>query len=283
MTTTTASTLSPAEKARALWALGDYPTVAHQVIPLLGRITVEAAGVQPQHRVLDVAAGAGNAAIPAARLGARVVATDITPELLDSGRREARGQGVELDWQLADAQDLPFADDDFDVALSTVGVMFAPDHQACADELVRVVRPGGVIGLANWTPTGFIGQMLATLRPYLPPPPAGARPGTLWGDPAHVAALFGDRVCDFAAQTREVNVSCFDHPDVFRDFFKANYGPTVAAYRGLGGDPGREASLDRDLSDLAARHDIGGETGFAMSWEYLLVTAHVAESTRPRS
>ena len=276
MTTTTASALTSAEKARALWALGDYPTVAHQVIPSLGRITVEAAGVQPQQRVLDVAAGAGNAAIPAARLGARVVATDITPELLESGRREARNQGVELDWQVADAQDLPFDDNDFDVALSTVGVMFAPDHQACADELVRVVRPGGVIGLANWTPTGFIGQMLATLRPYLPPPPAGARPGTLWGDPAHVAVLFGDRVHDLAAETQEVKVSCFDHPDAFRDFFKANYGPTVAAYRGLGDDAQRAASLDRDLSDLATRHDIGGETGFAMRWEYLLVTAHVA-------
>jgi SAM-dependent methyltransferase len=276
MTVTTASTLSPSEKARALWALGDYSTVAHRVIPLLGSVTVAAAGVRPHQHVLDVASGAGNAAIPAARLGARVVATDITPELLESGRREAREQGVELDWQVADAQDLPFEDDLFDVAVSTVGVMFAPDHQACADELVRVVRPGGTIALANWTPTGFVGQMLATLRPYLPTPPAGARPGTLWGDPAHVATLFGDRVRDFAAETLEVKVSCFDHPDVFRDFFKANYGPTVAAYRGLGEDAGRSASLDRDLSELAARHDIGGESGFAMLWEYLLVTAHVA-------
>lgn len=274
--TVTSDAPSPLDRARAMWALGDYPAVAHDVISEIGRVTVEAAGVTAADRVIDVAAGSGNAAIPAARTGARVLATDLTPELLDAGRLEAQRHGVHLTWEAADAQALPYADDAFDVALSTVGVMFAPDHQACADELVRVVRPDGRVALASWTPDGFIGQMLATLRPYLPPPPAGARPGTLWGDSDHVATLLGDRVTDVTTEKRMLHVSCFDHPDVFRDFFKTKYGPTIVAYRGLGDDTDRIAALDHDLSDLAARHDVGGDHGFAMDWEYLLVTARVA-------
>ena len=266
---------APKDKARALWALGDYTAVAHDVIAELGGVAVEAAGIQAGQRVIDVAAGAGNAAIPAARQGARVIATDITPELLARGRQDADRAGVELTWEVADAEALPYADDAFDAATSVVGVMFAPDHQACADELVRVVRTSGTVALINWTPQGFVGQMLATLRPYLPVPPPGAQPGTLWGDPDHVTALLGDRVSDVQWERRNLRVSCFDHPDVFRDFFKAKYGPTVAAYRGLADDAERIAALDSDLSALAARHDLGGDTGFVMEWEYLLLTARV--------
>lgn len=274
---TTAPILTDAkQRSRTMWALGDYPSVAHDVIPELGRIAVEAAQVGPSDSVIDVAAGSGNAAIPAARAGARVLATDLTPELLAAGQQQAEGLGLDIGWEVADAESLPYGDDTFDVALSTVGVMFAPDHQACADELVRVVRPDGRVALASWTPDGFIGQMLATLRPYLPPPPAGARPGTLWGDSDHVATLLGDRVTDVTTEKRMLHVSCFDHPDVFRDFFKTKYGPTIVAYRGLGDDTDRIAALDHDLSDLAARHDVGGDHGFAMDWEYLLVTARVA-------
>ena len=266
---------SPKDKARALWALGDYTAVAHDVIAELGGVAVEAARISAHQRVIDVAAGAGNAAIPAARRGARVIATDITPELLARGALDAQRAGVELTWEVADAEALPYADDAFDVATSVVGVMFAPDHQACADELVRVVRPGGAVALINWTPQGFIGQMLATLRPYLPTPPPGARPGTLWGDPDHVTGLLGDRVSDVQWERRTLRVSCFDHPDLFREFFKQKYGPTIAAYRGLGDDAERIAALDRDLSALAARHDLGGDAGFVMEWEYLLLAARV--------
>ena len=272
--TTTAIAPTPLEKARALWALGDYSAVAHEVIPSMGPVVVAAADIRPGQRVIDVAAGAGNAALPAARIGAQVVATDITPELLAVGRSEAERAGLDITWMEADAQALPLEDNEFDVALSTVGVMFAPDHQACAHELVRVVRPGGTIAIANWTPSGFVGQMLGTLKPYLPPPPAGARPGVLWGDEDHVRELFGDRVVSLAAETRVITVTCFRHPDEFRDFFKHNYGPTVAAYRTLAGDPDRAVELDRDLSALAARSHLGGD-GLTMQWEYLLVTARV--------
>ncbi len=169
-------------KHRAMWALGDYPAVAAQIIPTLGPIVVDAADVRPGDRVLDVAAGDGNAAIPAALVGAQVVATDLTPELLDHGKKLARERGADLEWHEADAEALPFDDDVFDTVLSCVGVMFAPHHQNSADELVRVCRPGGTLGLLSWTPEGFIGQMFATMKPYLPPPPSGVQPPPLWGD-----------------------------------------------------------------------------------------------------
>ncbi|TDB89056.1 class I SAM-dependent methyltransferase, partial [Actinomadura sp. 7K534] len=151
---------------RKMWALGDYPSLAAEVIPSLGEVLVRAAGVTSGDRVLDVAAGSGNAAVPAARTGAKVVASDLTPELLEAGRKQA---DADLEWRQADAEALPFADGEFDVVLSCVGVMFAPHHQAAADELVRVCRPGGRIALLNWTPEGFIGQMFATMKPYAPP------------------------------------------------------------------------------------------------------------------
>lgn len=261
---------------RAMWALGDYPTVACDVIPDLGASLVAACGVGPGDRVLDVAAGSGNAAIPAALAGAEVVACDLTPELLDSGRRLAAEQAVTIEWREADAEALPFADDAFDTVISCVGVMFAPDHHACASELVRVCRPGGTIGLINWTPEGFVGQMLAAMKPYTPPPPPGAQPPPLWGREDHVRALFGGRVTSLSTRRESVRVDRFADPEEFRDYFKAHYGPTVAAYRGLAGDPGRAGGLDRDLAELARRHDRGnGST--VMEWEYLLVTARKRE------
>jgi SAM-dependent methyltransferase len=259
-------------KHRAMWALGDYPAVASDIIPRLGAVLVEAAGVGPGDRVLDVAAGTGNAAIPAALAGASVVASDLTPELLESGRALAARRGAEIQWQPADAEALPFRDGEFDAVLSCVGVMFAPHHQASADELVRVCRPGGTIGLINWTPEGFIGQMFAKIKPYAPPPPPGAQPPPLWGSDDHVRNLLADRVTDVVARSQTVTVDHFDRPEAFRDYFKANYGPTIAAYRGIADDPGRIAALDSELADLARRHDRGsGQT--VMELEYLLLTA----------
>ncbi|GII76488.1 hypothetical protein Sru01_14700 [Sphaerisporangium rufum] len=257
---------------RAMWALGDYPAVAGEVIPELGATLVAACGVRPGDKVLDVAAGTGNAAIPAALAGADVVACDLTPELLAAGRDVAARRGAALEWREADAEALPFADGAFDVVLSCVGVMFAPHHRAAAAELVRVCRPGGTIGLLSWTPQGFIGQMFAAMRPYVPAPPPGAQPPPLWGDEAHVRDLLGDGVADLVARRAAVTVDRFADPAGFRDFFKNNYGPTVAAYRGLAGDAERVAALDRDLTELARRHDRGsGAT--VLDWEYLLVTA----------
>ena len=181
-------------KHRALWASGNYPAVAAELIPALGPELVQACGVRAGDRVLDVAAGSGNAAIPAAAVGGIVTASDLTPELFDAGRRIAAERGVELEWVEADAEALPFADNSFDVVMSCVGAMFAPHHQATADELVRVCRPGGTIGMINWTPQGFIGNLLATMKPYAPPPPPGASPPPLWGDEAHARKLFGERI-----------------------------------------------------------------------------------------
>jgi ubiquinone/menaquinone biosynthesis C-methylase UbiE len=257
---------------RAMWALGDYPAVATQVISELGRILVEASGVRPGDRVLDVAAGSGNVAVPAALAGASVVASDLTPELFDTGRRLAAEAGADIEWREADAEALPFADGEFDTVLSCVGVMFAPHHQASADELARVCRPGGTIGLISWTPEGFIGQMFATMRPYAPPPPPGAQPPPLWGREEHVRELLGDRVAEMSAQRKSLQVDRFATPEEFRDFFKAAYGPTIAAYRGIADDPDRVAALDRELADLAKRHDRGTDRT-VMDWEYLLVTA----------
>ena len=201
-----------------------------------------------------------------------MVASDLTPELLEQGRRHAADAEVTLTWEVGDAEALPYADGEFDAVLSCVGVMFAPHHQAAADELVRVCRPGGTIGLIAWTPAGFIGQMFATMKPYAPPPPPGAQPPPLWGNADHVTALLGDRVEDLQVQTRKLEVTRFATPEEFRDFFKANYGPTIAIYRAIADDAEAVATLDEALAELGRRFDRGASES-VFDWEYLLVTA----------
>lgn len=257
-------------KHRAVWASGDYPALAREVIPELGPVLVAAADVGPGRRVLDVAAGSGNASVPAALAGAEVVALDLAPELFEDGRRRAAEAGVEVTWVEGDAEAMPFADAEFDVVLSCVGVMFAPHHRASAAELLRVCRTGGTVALLSWTPTGFIGSLFATMRPYAPPPPPGAQPPPLWGDEAHVRDLLGTGVEGLSAQRRSLTVGRFAGPGAFRAYFSTRYGPTLAVYRSLAGDPERVAALDRDLDALAAAHTRADGT---MAWEYLLVTA----------
>jgi len=271
----TRSSADAALKAKhaTMWALGDYPSVATDLIPSLGGRLVDAVEVRAGERVLDIGAGTGNAAVPAALAGATVTASDLTPELIDEGRRKAETLGLRIGWEVDDAEALPYADASYDVILSCVGVMFAPHHQAAADELVRVTRPGGRIGLLNWTPEGFIGQMFATMKPFAPTPPPGVQPPPLWGAPAHVQALLGDRVTDLDVRRETLTVDIFATPEAFRDFFKARYGPTIAVYRSLADQPERAAELDGALVDLARRHDTGGGV---MEWEYLLVTARRA-------
>jgi SAM-dependent methyltransferase len=264
---------------RAMWSMGDYPVVASEVIPDLGSILVDACGVRTGDRVLDVACGSGNAAIPAALRGARVSACDLTPPLLEAGRRVAEAQGVEISWREADAESLPYDDAEFDVVMSCVGVMFAPHHQASADELVRVCRPGGTIGLVNWTPEGFVGEMFSTMKPYTPPPPPGAQAPPLWGDEQHVRSLLGNKVTDVVASRRVATVNRFQTPEEFLVYFKANYGPTVSAFRGLADDPERASALERDLVNLARRYvRSSGDT--IMEWEYLLLTARRMDEHR---
>jgi SAM-dependent methyltransferase len=273
--TTTPSDADRALKARhrAMWALGDYPAVAFDVIPDLGPVLVETTGVRHGDRVLDIAAGTGNAAVPAARLGGHVTASDLTPELLVAGRAFAARHGVELEWEEGDAEALPYHDGSFDVVLSCVGTMFAPHHQQTADELVRVCRPGGRIGLLSWTPQGFVGQMFATMKPYAPPSPPGAQPPPLWGDEAHVRALLGDRVTDVVVRRQTIAIDGFATPQAWLTFWKKAYGPTIAVYRAIADDSERVAALDRDLAALVTRFDRGTDTT-VLDWEYLLLTAH---------
>lgn len=257
---------------RAMWAGGDYASVAAEVIPELGAVLVEASGIGSGDRVLDVAAGTGNVAIPAALAGASVVASDLAPELLDTGRKLAAERGAELEWREADAEALPFADGEFDAVLSCVGAMFVPHHQETADEILRVCRPGGTVGLISWTPEGFIGQMFATMKPFVPPPPPGAQPPPLWGSEDHVRGLFGDRVTDVTARRQTVRVDRFASPEEYREYFKERYGPTIVAYRGIADDADKVAALDRALAELAERFGLADGTR-VMDWEYLLVTA----------
>ncbi|WP_099024765.1 class I SAM-dependent methyltransferase [Mycolicibacterium palauense] len=257
------------DKHRALWGLGDYGVIAGVVEPL-GERLVRAAGVGAHDRVLDVAAGTGNAAIAAARTGAAVVATDLVPALLEQGRHRAATVGVDLGWQVANAEELPFGDGEFDIVLSCIGAMFAPHHQRTADELLRVCRPGGTVAMLNWTPEGFVGRLFATMRPFVPAPPAGASPPPRWGAEEHVRALLGDRAADIAVRREVLHVDCFADGVTFRDCFKTYYGPTIAAYRAIGTDPARVDALDCALAELGQRalDSTGG-----MDWEYLVVRA----------
>ncbi len=273
-TTTRPITTTPEDQAlkakhAAMWASGSYRTVVDEIVGPLGGILVETVDVQPGQRVLDVAAGTGSSAIPATRRGAEVIATDLTPELLDVARAAADAEGLQLAFQTADAEALPYTDGEFDTVISSIGVMFAPHHQQAADELVRVCRPGGTIGVLSWTPEGFIGQMFAVMKPYAPPPPPGASPAPLWGRADHVRTLFGDRVTDLVAHQQTLQVDHFADGAAFRDFFKANYGPTIAVYRFIADDPAKVAALDADLAALGDRFLHDGVIG----WEYLLVTA----------
>jgi SAM-dependent methyltransferase len=259
---------------RALWASGDYPAVSDELIPALGPRLIRAAGVRAGQRVLDVAAGTGNAAIPAAVAGAHVVASDLTPELFEPGRLHADRAGASLDWVEGDAEALPFDDNSFDVVMSCVGAMFAPRHQCTADELIRVVRPGGTVAMINWTPAGFIGRLFATMKPYAPPPPPGAGAPPLWGDPDHVRELFGDNVIDLDTQRETVRFDVSASPLEFREYWKRNYGPTIAAYRFNADNPARVAELDRDVLALLEEWNTATEPGTtAYDAEYLVVTA----------
>ncbi len=259
------------QKHAAMWAAGHYENVAADLISELGPTLVLATGIHEGDLVLDIAAGSGNVAIPAARTGARVIASDLTPGLLEEGARQAQAAGVVLEWQVADAEHLPYDDGEFDVAVSAVGIMFAPHHQEAADELVRVVAPGGRIGLASWTPQGFIGQMFATMKPFVAPPPAGVSPPPLWGDEDHVRSLLGDRVTDLRVERRTVRVTHFAEPAELREYFKTNYGPTIAAYSQQP-DAERAAALDAALDALVERFDAGSSGHLVLDWEYLLVT-----------
>lgn len=256
-------------KHRTMWGNGDYPRMVDTFLLPIGERLAEAVGAGPGVRVLDVAAGTGNASIPAAKRGASVTASDLTPALLEAGAARPDAQGLDLEWVEADAEALPFADGSYDVVMSAIGVMFAPFHQAAADELVRVCRPGGTIALLSWTPEGMLGELFRTMKPFAAPPPPGALPPPLWGSEEHLATLFGDRV-DFHTSTREsLEITAFTQPRDYGEHFKAFYGPTIAVRANAAKD-GREQEFDAALDDFCDTWNRGTGDSARFEKEYLL-------------
>jgi SAM-dependent methyltransferase len=266
------STVSDSElkaRHRAMWASGDYPSMVETFLLPLGPTLVEACGITSGVRVLDVAAGTGNASIPAAKAGAQVTASDLTPELFDAGRRRAEQEGVELEWVQADAEHLPFEDESFDVVISSIGAMFAPHHQQVADELARVCRPGGTIGMLNWTPEGMIGALFRTMGPFAPTPPPGAQSPPLWGSEDHMRELFGERVAWRTLERDVLEITAFEHPRDYGEHFKARYGPTIVA-RANASSTGREAEFDDALDRFCEEWNRGTAEQARFEKEYLL-------------
>ncbi|MCK6430518.1 MAG: class I SAM-dependent methyltransferase, partial [Burkholderiaceae bacterium] len=233
------------QKQQATWASGDYAVVG-TTLQIVGETLAEAADVRAGERVLDVAAGNGNATLAAARRFAQVTSTDYVSALLDKGAARAAAEGLNVQFQPADAEHLPFADGSFDVVLSTFGVMFAPDHERSAHEMLRVVRSGGRIALANWTPESFIGRLFKLIGAHVPPP-AGLKPPALWGTESHIAELFGAQAAHIHTQRKHFNFryrSAAHWIQVFRDY----YGPTQKAFSAL--DAKGQAALERDIVTL---------------------------------
>jgi SAM-dependent methyltransferase len=254
------------QRQQATWASGDYAIVG-TTLQIVGEHLAEAVDLRAGEQVLDVAAGNGNATLAAARRFAHVTSTDYVPELLEKAAGRARANGLEIHFQTADAEDLPFADSAFDVALSTFGVMFAPDHARAAKELTRVVRSGGRIGLASWTPEGFIGDLFRLIASYVPPP-AGLKSPMLWGTEPRIVELFGPASSDIRCERRRFNFR-YQSPAHWIEVFRNFYGPTYKVYAAL--DPDRQASLTRDIGVLLERLNVGGADSLVVPSEYLEV------------
>lgn len=254
------------QRQQATWASGDFAVIG-VTLQIVGESLAEAADIRADERVLDVAAGNGNATLAAARRFANVTSTDYVPDLLDNGRTRAAAEGLEVDFRVADAEDLPFPDGSFDVALSTFGAMFTPDHARPAREMLRVVREGGRIGLANWTPEGFIGQLFKIVGAYVPPP-AGLKSPALWGTEPHIVELFGAEAADIRTSRKHFNFryrSAAHWIQVFRDF----YGPTHKAFAAL--DLAGQVALAKDITKLLNKCNIAGSSSLVVPGEYLEV------------
>ncbi|BAN48369.1 class I SAM-dependent methyltransferase [Metapseudomonas resinovorans] len=250
----------------ASWASGDYAVIG-TTLQLVGELLAEACDLRYGERVLDVAAGNGNATLAAARRGGQVTSTDYVPALLERGRERAQAERLDVKFQGADAENLPFADASFDVVLSTFGVMFTPDQAKAAAELARVCRPGGRIGLANWTPEGFIGQVFKTLGRHLPPPP-GVLPPSRWGVEANLRELFDDSAREISAARRLFNFR-YRSPAHFLEVFRTWYGPVHKAFAALPADGA--AALESDLLELLERYNRAGPDSLVIPSEYLEV------------
>jgi ubiquinone/menaquinone biosynthesis C-methylase UbiE len=252
MTATTTTPDLGAIKARQqqTWASGDFAVIASRIV-LASEQLADSADLRAGSQVLDVAAGNGNATLAAARSGAKAIGVDYVPALIEDGRARAVAEGLDVEFRVGDAENLPFDADSFDAVLSVYGVMFAPDHHRAAQEIVRVTRPGGTVGLASWTPDGFIGQMFRIVGSHVPPP-AGVQSPLLWGTEAHLRELFGDAIADLKSVERTCTFR-FTSPEDFVAFFRRWYGPTLKAFAALD-DAGQKALAD-DLAALAGHFD----------------------------
>jgi SAM-dependent methyltransferase len=252
-------------KQQKTWSSGDFSVVAGRIV-LISEQLAESADLRPGWTVLDVACGNGNATLAAARSGTHAIGVDYVPSLLEDGRARAVAEGLDVEFRLGDAQALPVDDDSVDAVLSVYGTMFAPDHHTTAAEIIRVTRPGATVGLASWTPTGFIGQMFRVISGHVAPP-AGVQSPLLWGTEAHLSDLFGDAV----QQIRSTERTCtfrFASAEEFVAFFRRWYGPTLRAFEGLDADG--QTALAEDLADLARQFDrIGDGRSIAIPSTYL--------------
>lgn len=255
----------PALKLRqqAAWGSGDYAVIG-TTLQIVGEMLAEACDLKYDEHVLDVAAGNGNATLAAARRGCIVTSTDYVSTLLDRGAERARAERLDVAFKVADVEALPFDDARFDAVVSTFGAMFAPDHVSSAAEMARVCKPGGRIGLANWTPEGFIGQLFKTLGRHVPPP-VGVQPPSMWGNEAHVRALFGDRAASISMTKRMFNFR-YRSAAHFIDMFRTWYGPVHKAFATL--KPDQAVALERDVTELLERHNVAGPDSLVVPSEY---------------
>jgi len=254
------------QRQQATWASGDFAVIG-VTLQIVGESLAEAVDIHADERVLDIAAGNGNATLAAARRFANVTSTDYVPDLLNNGRTRAAAEGLAVDFQVADAEDLPFADGSFDVVLSTFGAMFTPEHTRPAREMLRVVRDGGRIGLANWTPEGFIGQLFKIVGAYVPPP-AGLKSPALWGTEPHIVDLFGAEAADIRTSRKHFNFryrSAEHWIQIFREF----YGPTLKAFGAL--DLAGQVALAKDITTLLNKCNVAGSSSLVVPGEYLEV------------
>lgn len=253
------------QRQRAMWAEGDYASLS-ELISEMGELVVERAGVEAGVRVLDVACGAGNAAVPAARAGARVTGLDLAPELLDAGRSKAAAAGLEIEWVEGDAEALPFDEASFDRVVSTIGHMFAPRHRKTADEMVRVCRDGGVIAFSAWTPEGTVGGVFRASAAFLPPPPDYAQPPVLWGTEDHVREMFGSVASDIEFERHSATIE-WESAEGFADHFMERFGPMVTARKMLGD---RFGELRGQILEIWSEANQSDDGRFVLPQEYLL-------------
>ena len=258
-------------RQQGVWAAGDYAVVG-TTLQIVGEELCEALDMRSGQKVLDVAAGNGNVSLAAARRWCEVTSTDYVPALLERGRARAAAEGLAIEFREADAEALPFADASFDVVVSTFGVMFTPDQERAAAEMLRVCRPGGKIGLANWTPEGFIGQLFKTIGKHVPPP-AGVKPPGLWGTRARLAELFDAQASSIKSAQRQF-VFRYLSPEHWIEIFRTYYGPVQKAFGAL--QPDGQAALERDIRDLIARFNRAENGGMVVPSEYLeiVITKH---------